>query len=151
MKKCWRVSIVVLMVVLLLSNVGIAQAWWGWSFGDPQLIVDGHTVNIWIDIDGDQDEIAASIKKNISVEVTVPNGMDAELDFESDILGYSTETEIKYGDTDEIKVSVKVSTSEDFPMSVNVLVDDKLVATENDETNKKIRLEFALDDDDNDD
>ena len=144
MKKWRSVSIVILLVVVMLSSAGMAQAWWGWSFGDPQLTIDGHTVNIWIDIDGDEDEIGASLQGSIPVEVKVPKGADAVVDFESDVLGHSTETEIKYAGSKEITVSVRAASAEDFPMIVKVQVDGQLVATETGETGDNIKLQFEL-------
>ncbi len=141
-KLKWILPLPFILLVFSLA-VPVTNAGILWRGIDPELRVDGHRVNIWIEW---PEPYTCSIDNPIEVEVKVPRDSNYRFIGESaDVLDgcdrtmhtrTSVTTYEKGGNRLHVKASVNAD--EQFPVRVKVYLDNKLVAVYTGESNSTI-------------
>ena len=131
-----------MVATLTLGATSVALAGWNWSCGDPLLEIDGHKVNVDVEIPEDTELKGSSVR----VIVTVPAGVEAELLYQDP--GISTKivrSRKLNGDADSIPVEVAVLVhGKGFDVEVTVTVDGGEPQTVVGEAGKKVKLVLEL-------
>ncbi len=114
-------------LMLLLLSMGVVNAGGRWSGIDPVLIIDGETVNIWIE----WEEKNTCLVDSVDVFVEVPEGMSVELISESAetfacdrdfAYNISTLTTLSSTTGRPVIVSTQVNAPESFRVATRVYV-----------------------------
>ena len=135
------------MLVLVIS-AGVVHGGGRWSGIDPEVLVDGEKINVYIEWPQGQ---SCNIDGDIDVDFWYPKGADAQLVFESEsydefpclgsgnssliedgFITVLTKTNLKEGTESDpnqggIMVSAKVNTAETMPVTIKVYRNTELV------------------------
>ena len=143
MNKKWlvRAAVVlgVLMATLLVTTPVMAA--WSWCSLDPVLNIDGHTMSLQADIQGDPD----AVNGNIWFKVTVPEGTPVSVVY----IDPGAKVKIYYTDGSSknkisVDVSVDINTRETYPSRLIVILDGKQIALVEGTTADELIYNFTI-------
>ena len=149
-------------LMLLVLGVGVIHGGGRWSGIDPEILINGHTINVWVGWYEDD----TCLIEDVFVEFSIPDGTEAVLVAESnDTFGCDnnpsvtlvTQSSIYDGEKAQIVVEANVETSaddgehagdhEEFHTMIKIYLDGDLISTcEEPDVWNVCSIPFPLDD-----